>query len=225
MIAFDNAANSFAGFATTINLSFTAAANSYMYVGTSRNVSSISYNSVALTKFHTYTPVFPSGTNNTEINVWRLHNPASGANTLSYTTSNAATVLVGTWTGLNQTTQTESVTDQDSANNQVATWPMSATAMNSNEWAIGFAIGSDQGGARKIVADTGSTLRATDFGNLGTFHMSLFDSNGTIPAGAYGLNIIVNNTSNNQSADFITSAAFTVQPPFQSAGSFLQYYY
>ena len=147
-VAFDATSNSGYQTAASYNWSHTCSgSNRILIVGVSMlsvvgsSVSSITYNGVALTKIRSDASV--SGAVRTEL--WRLVNPATGANTVAVTLSAALDSISGaqSFTGVNQTSPIEVNAGASATNVGAADATVDLTTINDGEMVVDVVATND----------------------------------------------------------------------------------
>lgn len=209
-IAFVTAGNSGGG-----SFSLTSSGSDrYLIVYSSQNITAITYNGVSLTNIKTYTPSFPSGTNCPPLKLWGLANPDTGANTLA--PSGTGFVVAAIYSGV-APGGIEATYDEDSANNQVTTWTGTVTTLSPNAWTVmGVRCNNT---TNDFNAGASTTKRASNTG-VSDPSLAIFDSNAAISTPSSSSL----NSSLTSSSGFMTSITISLQPVFESKGSFLQYF-
>jgi hypothetical protein len=130
------------------------------------SVSSITYNSVALTLIRARASA--AGAVRSEI--WGLVNPASGSNTIAVTLSTDLDSVgnASSFTGIHQTSPTEGAADASALNVGAADATVDVTTVADNDWVIDNVATSDT----TITVGAGQTQRNNVSGALGSGAMS-----------------------------------------------------
>lgn len=173
---------------------------------TDDHVSGVTYNSVAMTKLTGVN----FGVNPSNVSVWYLINPSTGANTISVST-NQDRSMVGSSVSYTGVSQTGFPDASGSANaNGVTTITATLTTVADNAWVILFNSLSE--GTDNQTAGAGTTLRRNT-GNFGFANVSaIFDNNvAKTPAGSVSL--IANWTNSSNYGYIKVSLAPVIVPP------------
>lgn len=145
--------------------------------GTSRTVTGITYNGVALTQLSRVTQTLEAS--NQSLDIWYLVAPATGANTLTVSLSGSADYFVGfvqSYTGVNQSTPFGTPNTTSSGSSTSGSPACTVTSAYSNSWLVGAGYSR----AATLSAGAGTTVRQAASG------LGAGDSNGTI-SGTAGL--------------------------------------
>lgn len=187
-IAFDAASSSTYQTATSsYNWSHTCTGSDrYLLVGVSMlsvggsSVSSITYNSVNLTKLGHIASV--SGAVRSEL--WGLVAPSTGSNSIAVTLSGAldSAANASSYTGVHQTSPTEAFNSASATNVGAADATVDITTVADNDWVIDNAATDDTA----ITVGAGQTQRGNVTGTLGSGAMS--SEGPKTPAGAVTMN-------------------------------------
>lgn len=183
----------------------------YVFVVTGINAQSVTWNGTeSLTHLRTYQPTWPPGTNNTALRLWGLANPTTGTHTMRIVTSDACPAIVVSYSTMDAT-QPVAYNEENSANNQVASWPPSVTTTNGQQWVVCF-VSYPSGSSRKIAAGSGATLRSNQWGSILSHGLAVLDLNGEQSVGTHTVNLDVTNSSDNVASDFITTLTVAIEP-------------
>lgn len=203
-VAFDNSAVGGIPILSGTPYSFTTSGSDRLLLiglatpGGSDNISSVTYNGVAMTRY-----VQAVDASNYSIYLYYLLNPASGANNYVVTGSGVIFGQVVSYTGVSQT----GFPDAGSTNQSTGTsQTTSLTTVANNCWVFAFfEFNVSQSGIP--AAGAGTTIRQSQ---LSIFYS--VDSNAAIsPAGSTSLSLI--NGSNTQNTSIIVSLAPVFVPP------------
>jgi hypothetical protein len=149
-------------------------------IGGADDISSVTYNGVAMTLLQKITSTI--GTGQRYGYIYGLAGPATGAHTLAITCASSHLLQGGSasYTGVKQTTQPDATLADSAAGTSLTS---SITTVTDNDWVVLFEGGYD--GGTPPVAGAGATRRAFDTSN-GAW--GIFDSNGVVhPAGSYSM--------------------------------------
>lgn len=191
-IAVDNTSSSANQTGSSVSFSHTCAgSNRVLLVGvtiadSTKTVSGITYNSVALVKVDAID--MPSASRRAEL--WYLVAPATGSNTIAVTLTGAPisffNVGAVSYTGVRQdSTPAVSGKYSDNAANDVL---KSITTLSDNSWLVGAMT---DGASANPAADSGTTLRLSVYNRAGNgYEMFFLDTNGPkTPAGAFAIGV------------------------------------
>lgn len=179
----------------------------YLFVFVNQNASSVTYNSISMTKLLTV----PA----TNCTIWGLASPTTGTNTVLVTSGSNCQGISVSYTGVGQTGQPEANTTTNTGSAAV-TVSNSVTTITDKAWVIGFAIRG--GSTNSMVAGSGATQRAVRACSI-TFGsgISIYDSNAPkTPAGSYSMTV---NTDSGSDQLLLTS--FSVFPSVPNFGALL----
>jgi hypothetical protein len=205
-IAFDAPSETFSNSIQTLNWFHTCSGSDrILWVGvmtsSTRSVSSVTYNGVALTSLTRSAGGQP-------VQLWYLIAPATGTNTISVSIGapNSFVYTSGaSYTGVKQSGQPDAQNTNSTSSSSVST---SVTTVADNSWVVLIARNDTDGNTN---AGTNSTERTA--GAAGT--VQLYDSNGAVsPAGSFSMTV----TNAGSYATTIAMASFS---PLVSAASFI----
>lgn len=160
----------------------------FLCVATYSNVtiSSVTYGGVALTLVKQLTPWWGAGTD--QIAIYALSAPASGANTVSITTSGSARCHVISYNGAQQST---TMVATASATNYITTTFTATLDTTGTDgcWGLMYGVG---GSGKVISASTNCTPRSTD----ATYQQLVGDYGPKTTGGSFGISMTISGTSN-----------------------------
>jgi len=209
-IAYDTSVSFQANANTTTNQSITIAstANRYLFVVSGANVSSMTFDSVSLTKLNERTIASNSGFSYVaNVSVWGLANPNTGTKTLAVTTGSGATEAIAAvcYNGVDPV-QAEAYATNNTNGNSVTQQTDSVTTVTANAWIATFIKGFDNS-TRTHQAGSSTTLRQS-FVTVATAVSSILDSNGAkATPGSYSL--VTQWTS---SSGWFSSIMYSIKP-------------
>ena len=175
-IAFDSSASGGSSWSHTCNGS-----NRILFVTTtsdsSGGVTGVTYNGVSMTL------EFGGGYHK----IWKLINPASGANTVSITHSGSAQGVSSSYTGVSSTGNPEASASKNSGSS-VTTITHSVTTITDNDWVVA-SCWYDTSSASQ-TAGTGSTQRSVRSGSASYASVGLYDNGSAkTPAGSVSMTV------------------------------------
>jgi sugar (pentulose or hexulose) kinase len=185
----------------------------------SYNVTNVTYNGVSMTKLGTQIKV-SGGTADWWISLYGLLAPATGTNTVSFTSSNSLAACAVSYTGVSQSGLPDSSNQANSGGSNVSTFTLSTTVSASNCWLVAAFRGFNQetviwnGGA-------GTTKRVGSLGGTNPY-FHIIDSNGTVGTGSQSL-IMDRSSGSERCGGVIISIAPASAPPTNNAG-FMAWY-
>lgn len=156
-----------------------------IFVNSGDNISAVTYNSVPMTQL-----TKQATGDGTEIYIYGLINPSTGANNVVFTISGGATAIAGvsaSYTGAKQSGLPDAV--GAGANTASATLAVSVTTNVANVWVIGI---MNHRAAQAITSVTNGVQRGAEQASI----LSLWDSDMSVsPAGSFTMTMNLNGSS------------------------------
>lgn len=214
-IAYDNSKTyNFSAGSSSTTFVMSAVVGGILLAVTSTKVTACTYNSVSLTKVVDFEPSINDG-NQVHVNVWRLTNPATGSNTFDVTHAGDGTVVLASYTGVDEIYQPiENATaySNDGVNNtQVLSLTNTITTSKDKSWVILCARGVNS--TNTFVAG-GGTIRVTGNFIFGDGAGGIYDTNGPVtPAGNQSMT-----STWSASTGFTSNVIISLSPKNESGG-------
>lgn len=183
-IAYDNSSKGTIATSSTNTFSHTCAGtNRYLFVGTSNNSNSVTYNGTSMTSLGTYY----ENSFGTGITIWGLANPTTGAHNISVTNSSVTTadeVMAVSYSGVDPTPMEASAGIPQAYSSTGFTGTL--TTITANAWLGMFAKGDNSG--QTFTAGASTTLRQVTSSGGGNHAAAILDSNAAkATPGSYSL--------------------------------------
>lgn len=182
-IAYDNSANfNFTGANPSTSFTCSSASGRILLVNTSFNVTAATYGGVSMTKVINFSPSIIDG-NEVKVNVYRLINPASGSNTLAFTTTGDGSAGIISYTGVDdavyQPIENATGYSNNGVNNtQVGSLATGVTTTKDSSWVVLFTRGGNG------FPNTFSGARTTGTYIFGDHAQGIYDSGPITPTGS-----------------------------------------
>lgn len=191
MISFDAVSHATSIGSSPITWTHTCGVSAQLFIVTGQYASAVTYNSVNSLLLVDYTPqplISPPSSNSCpRIKIWYVANPASGAHTVSVTTTDpldcGAISFLGMATNQPDVEQDTDTTKQQNANTQTGSVVGTVTTVKNNDWVVGFGIGGNNV-PQTWTNHSGSTLRYGGLGSILADAIFIVDSNGPVAIGS-----------------------------------------